>query len=314
MSHATAGDQDTTASTAAGSPPARRPGSRRPAVRARRARDAHPPLGCIRFLLPALVLLGALVVYPIVYSRRTAASSTPPAPASSDWTTTSRSSATTASSPPSGTTLIWVMVAPTVADRTRTGLRGAHRTGPLGHGVQAASSSCRWPSPCWPRASSSGWSTSQDPARGVAERGRGQRPRHLRRLLRLPGRPAAAERRDRTRRRRLVHHVRRTVDTATPARLAAGRGAARSTLAEAAPAPKAAQPRPDEVAGTVWLDFSQGGGGKPGTIDAGEKAARGHHGAGRQGRQGGGHGHHGEGRHLHASRGRRRRAQLTLPA
>ncbi|NJP68565.1 carbohydrate ABC transporter permease [Streptomyces spiramenti] len=42
-------------------------------------------------------------------------------------------------------------------------------------------------------------------------------------------------------------------------------------VADAEPA-RAAEPVAGEVTGTVWLDFSQGGGGEPGVIDDGEKA------------------------------------------
>ncbi|NJQ08113.1 carbohydrate ABC transporter permease [Streptomyces lonarensis] len=45
-------------------------------------------------------------------------------------------------------------------------------------------------------------------------------------------------------------------------------------VADAEPA-RAAEPVAGEVTGTVWLDFSQGGGGEPGVIDDGEKALAG---------------------------------------
>jgi alpha-glucoside transport system permease protein len=69
MSHATASGEGTTVSTADGGPadngrPGRRPGVGASKVSVMRAR----PWVAFSFLLPALLLLGALVVYPIVYS------------------------------------------------------------------------------------------------------------------------------------------------------------------------------------------------------------------------------------------------------
>ncbi|MCF6526361.1 carbohydrate ABC transporter permease [Streptomyces sp. JJ36] len=64
------------------------------------------------------------------------------------------------------------------------------------------------------------------------------------------------------------------VDAADPANLPLV-GVPPQDVAGAAPA-KAAEPGSGgEVTGTVWLDFSQGGGGEPGRIDEGEKALAG---------------------------------------
>ena len=57
--------------------------------------------------------------------------------ASSAWTTTATSSPDDDAARPFKNNVIWVVVAPALRHRARPDLRGADRTGPLGHGVQA---------------------------------------------------------------------------------------------------------------------------------------------------------------------------------
>ncbi|MET8681814.1 sugar ABC transporter permease [Streptomyces sp. NPDC004647] len=52
-------------------------------------------------------------------------------------------------------------------------------------------------------------------------------------------------------------------------------GVKAGTMPEDAAGAKAAEPADGKITGTVWLDFTKGGGGEPGVIDSGEKALAG---------------------------------------
>ena len=108
----------------------------RPPSRPTRARPGggRPPVAVL-FLLPALLLLGALVVYPIVYS---VGRSLYDASGGTSWASTTTDDIRPEQRPARAirNTAIWVVVAPTPRDHARPDLRGADRAGPLAHRVQ----------------------------------------------------------------------------------------------------------------------------------------------------------------------------------
>ena len=221
------------------------------------------------FLLPALLLLAALVVYPIGYSVFRSlfdASGSGFVGLDNYAELFSDNENLTAVK----NTLIWVVVAPSVA--TALGLIFAVLTErvrwgtafklivfmPMAISMLAAGIIFRLV-------------YEQDPDRGVANAvwvgvhdtfaessaWPGARPRPDADLAR--------------RRRRRVHHQGRRAAPATrrTCRWSASR---RRTMAGAARGPAGAPRRPGELTGTVWLDFTKGGGGEADTIDPAEKA------------------------------------------
>ena len=224
------------------------------------------------FLLPALVLLGALVVYPIGYSVCRSFFDAVRRRASSASTTTGRCSPTTASAPRSRTTRSgWWSRRP--RHRARPDLRGAHRTGPLGHRVQAGRLHADGDLdarrghhlPAGLRAgpghraspTRSWWAcTTPSPSRSAYP---GARPRPA---TPLQAGAAAARHHQGTGARRAPRCALPLVGvppTKMPRRREARRGRR--------------SPRGGTVTGTAWLDFTRGGGGTPGVIDPGEQGA-----------------------------------------
>ncbi len=272
MSHATAGDQDTTVSTAAGSPAGNdRPGSRRPGVRASKSTVMRArPWVAFSFLLPALVLLGALVVYPIVYSlyRSFFDASGSGFVGLGNYTEvfTDDGIFTAVKN-----NLIWVIVAPSVA--TALGLVFAVLTERVRWGT-AFKLVIFMPMAISMLAAGIIFRLVYDanPARGVANAVVVSVHDTFADSSAWPGaRPRPNAGLDEAKSGSFTTSS--TVDAGDPANLPLV-GVPPVDVADAAPA-KAAKAGSGEVAGTVWLDFSKGGGGKPGVIDDGEKALAG---------------------------------------
>jgi alpha-glucoside transport system permease protein len=271
MSHATAGDPATTVSTAGGGPSGESRTGRRPGARASKSTVMRGrPWVAFSFLLPALVLLGALVVYPIVYSVYRSffdAAGSGFVGMGNYVDVFSDDSIFTAVK----NNLIWVIVAPSVA--TALGLVFAVLTErvrwgtafklvifmPMAISMLAAGIIFRLV-------------YQADPARGVANAVVVSVHDTFTQSSEWPGarpRPNAGMDDDKGG----SFTTSTTVGAGHPANLPLV-GVPPVDVADAAPA-KAAEAGAGQVAGTVWLDFSRGGGGKPGVIDPGEKALAG---------------------------------------
>ena len=183
------------------------------------------------FLLPALVLLGALVAYPIGYTIKRSlydADDSAFVGLKNYGTVFTDHGILTAVR----NNAIWVVVAPTVA--TALGLVFAVLTErvQLGHGVQAgrlhadgdldAGRGHHLPAGVRP-----------GPVARGGERGGGRRPRHLRQQRRLSGRPAAAQQRSGAHRGRLVHVTKSTASVGRSGGPAAGRHRRRTSCRRA---------------------------------------------------------------------------------
>ena len=239
------------------------PGRRRagPSVRDHRHRRSVGPTCFARlFLLPALVLLGALVVYPIGYSVVRSLYGAA-APVSSGSTTTGRSFTDDARCTAVENTAIWVVVAPTLV--TALGLIFAVLTErvrwgtafklivfmPMAISMLAAGIIFRLV-------------YEQDPDQGVANAVVTSGPRHVRDLPALSRRPRPRTRHaPRGERRRL-----RTTATCAPGDvvpLGSWASGPRHVPSKLGPAPpNRRRRRPTAITGTVWLDFTRGGGGE----------------------------------------------------
>lgn len=222
------------------------------------------------FLLPALLLLGALVVYPIGYSVQRSffdRSGSSFVGLDNYLSLVTDDSLRTAVR----NNVIWLVVAPVVA--TALGLIFAVLTErvrwgtafklvvfmPMAISMLAAADHL----PAGLRAGPGPWRR---------QRRVGRRPRHLRRVLRLPPGPAAARPSAEGGRRRRVRHQR-----AGPCRGArtasADRGGAGADAEGGPPGPGARARRGsagDTVTGTAWLDFTRGGGGRQNVVDPAE--------------------------------------------
>ncbi|MYS22445.1 carbohydrate ABC transporter membrane protein 1, CUT1 family [Streptomyces sp. DvalAA-14] len=247
------------------------PGAGRPPARLRRSIVGTRPWVAALFLLPALILLGALVAYPIgftVYRSLYDADGSGFVGLKNFGTVFSDHGILTAVR----NNAIWVVVAPTVA--TALGLVFAVLTErvrwgtafklvvfmPMAISMLAAGIIFRLV-------------YEQDPARGVANAVvvavhdtftdnsayPGARPR--------PGGDLAASAGG-------SYTSKSTAASGTPADLPLV-GIPQNKLPAGARQAEPAASKPDAVTGTVWLDFRPGGTGKPGVIDPGEKALSG---------------------------------------
>ena len=250
------------------------PGPRWRRPTGRRRNGAANLLRAFLFLLPALLLLGALVVYPIVYSvvRSLYGRSGSDFVGLDNYQRTFESASTLRAL---RNTAIWVVVAPTLA--TAIGLVFA-----------VLSERVRWHTAFkvavfMPMAISflaAGvifrFVYEQDPSRGVANAVRHEHPGRVPTTRRLPGRAAVGSR---------ARSVRVTAASARPRRSRPG-DVAPSGLVAIRPeacrrlpsAPREPSNAPvDGIRGVVWLDFTRGGGGERGAVDPTEQGLPGMH-------------------------------------